>query len=67
MVKIAQDGIRLAKRHSRLARRDSTIAREASNHYYYRPPDLVEKVRNCRQVIEAHEEVQANRRSRPAT
>ena len=42
----------MAKRQYAIARRDSTIAYEASNHYYYRPLDLVEKVLNCRQVME---------------
>jgi len=31
--------------------RSSVIAYEASNHYYYTPLDLVEKVLNCRHVI----------------
>ena len=52
MIKIAEEEIQLAKRQYAIARRDSTIAYEASNHYYYRPLDLVEKVLNCRQVME---------------
>jgi len=52
MVEIAEDEIELAKRQYSIARNDSTIAYEASNHYYYRPLDLVEKVLNCRQLIE---------------
>ena len=52
MVKIAEEEIELAKRQYAIVRRDSMIAFEASNHYYYRPLDLVEKVLNCRQVIE---------------
>jgi hypothetical protein len=28
------------------------IGYEASNHYYYRPLDLAEKILNCRQIIE---------------
>ncbi len=52
MVKIAEQEIELAKRQYAIARSDSTIAYEASNHYYYRPLDLAEKVLNCRQVIE---------------
>jgi hypothetical protein len=40
----------LAKRLFHLARRDSRIGFEASNHYYYTPLDLVEKVVNCEQI-----------------
>jgi hypothetical protein len=53
MVKIAREEIELARRQFAIARADSTIAFEASNHYYYRPLDLVEKILNCRQVIDA--------------
>jgi len=42
----------LAADQYRIARRHSVIAYEASNHYYYRPLDLVEKILNCREVIE---------------
>jgi hypothetical protein len=53
MSKIAREEIELAKRQYAIAREDSTIAFEASNHYYYRPLDLVEKVLNCQYVIDA--------------
>jgi hypothetical protein len=43
--------IELARRLFLLARRNSTIGFEASNHYYYTPLDLVEKVLNCRDII----------------
>ena len=52
MVKIAEEEIELAKREYAIARHDSMIGYEASNHYYFRPLDLVEKVLNCRHVIE---------------
>ena len=52
MTGIAEDEIRLARRQYAISRQDSTIAYEASNQYYYRPLDLVEKVLNCRQVME---------------
>ena len=52
MVKIAEEEIELARRQYAIARPDSTIGYEASNHYYYRPLDLVEKVLNCRDIIE---------------
>jgi hypothetical protein len=51
MANIAEEEIKLAKRQYVIARQDSTIGYEASNHYYYRPLDLVEKVLNCREVI----------------
>jgi phosphoribosyl-ATP pyrophosphohydrolase len=35
-----------------VARDESRIAYEASNHYYYTPADLLEKMLNCQQVIE---------------
>ena len=34
----------------RLCREDSRVGFEASNHYYYLPQDLVEKVLNCREI-----------------
>ena len=48
---IARGEIELAKRQYRIARADSRIAFEATNHYYYRPLDLAEKVLNCQEVI----------------
>jgi hypothetical protein len=53
MSKIAREEIELAKRQYAIAREDSAIAFEASNHYYYRPLDLVEKVLNCHYIINA--------------
>jgi hypothetical protein len=52
MIEIAEDEIRLARRQYAICRQNSAIAYEASNHYFYRPLGLVEKVLNCRQVIE---------------
>lgn len=49
---IANDEIALARQQYDLARDWSVIGYEASNHYYYRPLDLVEKVLNCRQILE---------------
>jgi hypothetical protein len=53
MSKIAREEIELAKLQYVIARQDSTIAFEASNHYYYRPLDLVEKVLNCQYILNA--------------
>ncbi|MCC6590417.1 MAG: hypothetical protein IT168_27240 [Bryobacterales bacterium] len=49
---IVEDEIRLARAQYEIARNVSLIGYEASNHYYYRPLDLVEKVLNCRQILE---------------
>lgn len=43
--------IRTAKRLYALVCRDSRLGFEASNHYYYLPLDLVEKVINCDYVL----------------
>jgi len=51
MEQIARAEIELAKRLYAISRQDSTIGYEATNHYYYRPLDLAEKVLNCDQVI----------------
>jgi len=48
----ARDEIETARQLFALAREDSRIGYEASNHYYYLPVDLVEKVLNCRQILE---------------
>ena len=49
--KTAADEIQSAKRLFALVRQDSRIGFEASNHYYYLPLDLVEKVVNCDYVL----------------
>jgi hypothetical protein len=51
MREIAEDEIELARRQFSTSRDHSVLGYEASNHYYYTPLDLVEKVLNCRQVI----------------
>jgi len=58
MTQIAKEEIELAKRLFKIARDDSRIGFEASNHYYYRPLDLAEKVLNCQDVIRRLEEQQ---------
>jgi hypothetical protein len=42
----------LARRLYPLARRHSVIGYEATNHYYYRPADLAEKILNCQWLLE---------------
>ncbi len=49
--KIAEDEIDNARRLFTLTREDSRIGFEASNHYYYLPLDLVEKVINCEYIL----------------
>ena len=51
-IEIAEDEIRLPRRQYAISRQHSAIGYEASNQYYYRPLDLVEKVLNCQQVME---------------
>ena len=46
MKRLAESEIDLSNRLYALARQDSTIGFEASNHYYYRPLDLAEKILN---------------------
>lgn len=48
---LAEAELRLARAQYDVARRTSTIAFEATNHYYYRPLDLAEKVLNCRDIL----------------
>lgn len=48
-----QDEIRTAQRHFTLTCEDSRIGFEASNHYYYLPLDLVEKVVNCQHILDS--------------
>ncbi len=52
MREVARQEIELALRLYPLARRHSAIAFEASNHYYYRPTDLLEKIVNCRYLLD---------------
>lgn len=51
MTALCRDEIDLTRRLYPIARRDSRLGYEASNHYYYRPLDLAEKVLNCDRVI----------------
>ena len=51
MTALCRDEIDLARRLYPIARRDSRLGYEASNHYFYRPLDLAEKVLNCDRVI----------------
>ncbi len=48
----AKEEIRLATRLFHASRQDARIGFEASNHYFYYPLDLVEKVVNCRYVLD---------------
>ncbi len=49
---ILRDEAEAAKQLFRLTLEDSRIGFEASNHYYYLPLDLVEKVVNCRYILD---------------
>ena len=49
--RILKDEIALACRLHQIQSRDSRIGFEASNHYFYVPIDLAEKVLNCRDLL----------------
>ena len=49
---LVKDELRLAKRMHALVSADSRIGYEASNHYYYVPLDLVEKIVNCQWLLD---------------
>lgn len=49
---ILEEELALAKRLAALQRTDSRIGFEASNHYFYVPADLDEKVLNCYDLLE---------------
>jgi hypothetical protein len=49
---VIEEEIRLAARMYDLARADARIGYEASNHYYYLPLDLIEKVINCQYLLD---------------
>jgi hypothetical protein len=49
---LISESTRVLANDNAISRKDSAIGYEASNQYYYRPLDLVEKVINCQQVIE---------------
>jgi len=55
MRRAASDELRVAKELFALARQDSRVGFEASNHYYYVPQDLIEKVINCQHVLDVVE------------
>ena len=47
MMQIARDELEISKEQYFVDRANSVIAYEASNHYYYTPLDLAEKMLNC--------------------
>jgi hypothetical protein len=48
---LAERELELARQQFLVAREESLIGYEASNHYYYTPLDLVEKMLNCEHVL----------------
>jgi hypothetical protein len=52
MRELVEQEIDLASRLHRLALQHAVIGFEASNHYYYRPIDLLEKILNCRYLLD---------------
>jgi hypothetical protein len=51
MLACARRELATAKEHLALLRADSRIGYECSNHYFYLPHDLEEKILNCREII----------------
>lgn len=51
MATILRDEIALAKRLYEITLRDARIGFEASNHYFYVPIDLLEKILNCENLL----------------
>lgn len=51
MIGVAKRERELSRAQFLVARRESLIGYEASNHYYYTPWDLVEKMLNCERVM----------------
>ena len=49
--RVLKDEISLARRLHRIQSEDSRIGFEASNHYFYVPGDLAEKILNCRDLL----------------
>lgn len=50
---ILRNEILLAKRMHALQCMDSRLGYEASNHYFYTPSDLIEKILNCRNLLDS--------------
>ncbi len=50
--RILQNELTLAKRLFAIQSRDSRIGFEATNHYFYVPADLIEKILNCRDLLD---------------
>jgi hypothetical protein len=51
--RIAREEIEIARQMFALTRQDSRIGYEATNHYYYYPLDMVEKVINCEHILQS--------------
>ena len=51
MLACARRELETARRHLNLVRADSRIGYECSNHYFYIPHDIIEKILNCRDVM----------------
>lgn len=53
MAKALREELTAAKELFKLARQDSRVGFESSNHYYFVPQDLIEKVINCQFLLDA--------------
>jgi hypothetical protein len=52
LIGLVENELELARQLHALARADSRLGYEASNHYFFLPNDLVEKVISCEQLLE---------------
>jgi hypothetical protein len=50
--RLLTDEMALARRLHAIQSRDARIGFEASNHYFYVPVDLAEKILNCRDLLD---------------
>lgn len=51
MIKLLQEEIQLARQEYPLTQQDATIGFESTNHYWFVPQDLVEKMVSCQNMI----------------
>ncbi len=58
MLNAVEDELATAKTLSPLVKADSSIGYESSNHYFYIPQDILEKILNCRYLLKEIETMQ---------
>lgn len=58
MLNAVEDELATAKTLYPLVKADSSIGYESSNHYFYIPQDILEKILNCRYLLKEIETMQ---------